>query len=128
MQTPKPQDAQAEIERVLGLYFDALYYCDIILFGEVFHPKAQYVCATNGNFVYHTMDEYFAIIKTREPPSARNEARRDKIICIEIAGENLARAKVNCAIANKFFTDYLTLIYTQNRWQIISKAFHFELI
>jgi hypothetical protein len=33
---------------------------------------------------------------------------------------------VRCAIGTKRFTDFLTLIKLEGRWQIISKVFHFE--
>jgi len=35
--------------------------------------------------------------------------------------------RAECSIGPKFFTDFLTLIRTDNRWQIISKVFHFDL-
>jgi Putative lumazine-binding len=38
-----------------------------------------------------------------------------------------AVARVECAIGAKRFTDILSLIRLDGRWQIISKVFHFEL-
>lgn len=34
---------------------------------------------------------------------------------------------VECAILPKHFTDLLTLIHVDGRWQIIAKVFHYEL-
>jgi hypothetical protein len=39
----------------------------------------------------------------------------------------MAFARVNCAIDEKYFTDFLTLILVDGRWQIISKVFHYDL-
>lgn len=38
-----------------------------------------------------------------------------------------ALARVECAIGPKFFTDLLTFIKLDGRWQIIAKVFHYEL-
>jgi len=53
--------------------------------------------------------------------------RRDKIVSIKRAGPTTAFAHVECAIGYKFFTDFLTLIHTDGKWQIISKVFHYEI-
>jgi Putative lumazine-binding len=34
---------------------------------------------------------------------------------------------VQCAIGEKTFTDLLSLIHVDDRWQIISKVFHYDL-
>ncbi|MBA8905093.1 hypothetical protein HNQ95_000861 [Aminobacter ciceronei] len=46
---------------------------------------------------------------------------------IEFAGPVTAFAKLNCAIGRKHFTDFLTLVKLDGRWQIMSKVFHFDL-
>jgi len=37
-----------------------------------------------------------------------------------------AFARVECAIEPKHFTDFLTLVFVDGRWQIMSKVFHYE--
>ncbi len=34
-------------------------------------------------------------------------------------------ARVECAIGAKLFNDFLTLVFVDGRWQIISTVFHF---
>jgi 4-oxalocrotonate tautomerase len=121
------QNAYAEIAAVLSTYFDGLYHSDTKRLRSVFHPRAQYVCATDGTLTYRTMEEYFPIVDERPSPASRGEARADSIVSIEFAGPVTAFARVNCAIGPKYFTDLLTLIRLDGRWQIISKVFHFEL-
>lgn len=41
--------------------------------------------------------------------------------------EDFKRILVECAIAPKYFTDLLTLVRVDDRWQIIAKVFHYEL-
>lgn len=115
------------VAAVLGRYFDGLYQSDTKLLRSVFHPKAHYVCATGGTLVHLGMDEYFPIVDQRPSPASRNEVRADRIVAIEFAGPVTAFARVECAIGAKFFSDLLTLVFVEDRWQIISKVFHFDL-
>lgn len=117
----------AAVAAVLGRYFDGLYKSDTELLRSVFHPKAHYVCATDGTLVHLGMDEYFPIVDQRPSPASRNEVRADRIVAIEFAGPVTAFARVECAIGAKFFSDLLTLVFVEDRWQIISKVFHFDL-
>ena len=121
------QGAYHEIADVLSTYFDGLYHSDTRQLRTVFHPCAHYVCATEGALTYRTMDEYFPIVDQRPSPASRGEARADDIVSIEFAGPVTAFARVNCAIGAKYFTDFLTLIRIDGRWQIISKVFHFDI-
>ena len=111
----------------MALYFDGLYHSDVVRLSHVFHSRAIYVCATESPLTHKTMAEYFEIVAAREAPASRGEARRDEIVGIDIAGENTAFVKAHCAIGPKYFTDYLTFIRDEGRWQIISKVFHYEL-
>jgi Putative lumazine-binding len=114
------------IRAAMTLYFDGIYHSDVALLAQVFHPDAIYVCATKSPLVYKTMEEYFAIVANREAPASRGEARVDEIVSIDLAGENTAFVKAHCAIGSKYFTDFLTFIRVDGRWQIISKVFHYE--
>lgn len=116
-----------DVTKVLSVYFDGLYHSDTKRLATVFHPKAQYVCATGGTLVHLTMDEYFPVVDKRPAPASRNEPRADEIVSIEFAGPVTAVAKVHCAIAERYFTDMLTLIHIDGRWQIIAKVFHYDL-
>jgi hypothetical protein len=115
------------VAKVLQTYFDGLYHSDTKRLGQVFHPKARYVCATEDKLVDLGMDEYFPIVDKRPSPASRNEPRADRIVSIEFAGPKTAFARVNCAIGPKRFTDFLSLVLEDGRWQIVSKNFHFDL-
>lgn len=117
----------AAVAAVLGRYFDGLYQSDTTLLRSVFHPKAHYTCATDGTLVHLGMDEYFPIVDARPSPASRKEVRADRIVAIEFAGPVTAFARVECAIGAKFFSDLLTFVFVEGRWQIVSKVFHFDL-
>ncbi|MES2944342.1 MAG: nuclear transport factor 2 family protein, partial [Pseudomonadota bacterium] len=99
-----------EIVQLLTDYFDGLYHSDTTRLARIFHPSAQYFCATDGSLLHLSMDQYFPIVDKRASPASRNETRRDRIVSIELAGPVTAFARVECSIAPKFFSDFLTLI------------------
>ncbi|HTJ84165.1 MAG TPA: nuclear transport factor 2 family protein [Polyangiaceae bacterium] len=111
------------ISSVLGEYFDALYFCDIEKLERVFHPRAIYATADETPLLYRTMDEYVKVVAARESPASRGEPRRDHVDAIELAGENTAFARVRCSIGPRDFVDFLSLVRTGGRWQIIAKVF-----
>jgi 4-oxalocrotonate tautomerase len=114
------------VAAVMADYFDGLYHSDTKRLERVFHPMAQYVCATDGTLLHRTMAEYFPVVDARPSPASRNEPRRDRILSIDFHGPVTARALVTCAIAEKDFIDCLTLVKLDGRWQVISKVFHFD--
>lgn len=115
--------AFGEIPLVIADYFDALYFCDTAKLQKVFHPKAIYATADETPLLYRTMAEYVPVVAARQSPASRGEARRDFIDTIELAGENTALARVRCSIGSRDFVDFLTLVRTDGRWQIIAKVF-----
>jgi hypothetical protein len=117
----------AAITQVLATYFDGLYHGDTDRLRTVFHPTARYATASDGSLLTLSMDEYLPIVDKRPSPASKHEERRDRIVSIELAGPVTAFARVECAIAPKSFTDLLTLVHVDGRWQIISKVFHYDL-
>lgn len=123
-----PNDPQfAAIVEVLQGYFDGLYRSDTNILKQVFHPKALYATATNGSLLELDMERYFPVVDKRPSPESRGEERADRILSIEFAGPVTALAKVQCAIGEKAFTDLLSLVFVDGRWQIIAKVFHYDI-
>jgi hypothetical protein len=114
-----------EVVQALGLYFDGLHHSDTARLKQVFHPQANYYCATDGALLHLDMDRYFPIVDARPSPASQGHARTDRILSIEFAGPVTAFAKVECAIPPKRFTDFLTLVKVDGRWQIAAKVFHY---
>ncbi len=117
----------AAVVEVLQDYFEGLYRSDTQILRRVFHPDALYACATEGTLLTLKMEPYFLMVDQRPSPASRADARTDRILAIEFVGEVTALARVECSIRPKHFTDLLTLIFIEGRWQILSKVFHFEL-
>ena len=115
-----------DVAAVLAVYFDGLHHADSTRLAQVFHPLAQYVCVTDGTLLYRDMATYFPVVDARVSPASSGEARRDEIVSVEFAGPVTARAMVRCSIGSRDFTDFLTLIKLEGRWQIMSKVFHHD--
>lgn len=115
----------ADVEALLGRYFDALYSSDAVALGEVMHPRAIYATADEEPLLYRTMEDYLPVVAARVSPLSRGEPRRDVIEHIEFAGDNTAFARVRCSIADRDFADLLSLVRTDGVWRIIAKVFHF---
>ena len=119
-------DRFTEVSAALQPYFDGLYESDTRKLAQIFHPSAIYACATSGELLRLDMAEYFKAVDKRPSPASRKEVRRDAIVSIEFAGPVTAFVHARCAIGPRYFTDFLTLIRVDGRWQIISKVFHYE--
>ncbi len=117
--------AYPEIAAALVDYFDGIYEGDTAKLRSVFHSAAHLYSATEGEVVDLPLDGYMELVAGREPPAASNAPRYDRVISIDQSGPNSALAKVELGIPPKYFTDYLTLLKTDGRWQIISKTYHF---
>ncbi|MEQ9812969.1 MAG: nuclear transport factor 2 family protein [Azospirillaceae bacterium] len=122
-----PGDFDA-ITDLLQTYFDGLYLSDVDRLARVFHPRARYVTASGEDLVDLSMAEYFAIVAARPSPASRRELRQDRIVAIAFAGPRTAFARVNCAIGERAFTDFLTLVRDAGAWRIIAKVFHYDII
>ena len=104
--------ALAAIEAVVRTYLDGLYEGDGEKIQQAFHPVSHlYSVAKDGT-------------AARQKPSEMGFTREDRILAIDMAGEDAACAKVNCAIPPRHFTDYLLLLKTAEGWKIVSKSFH----
>jgi hypothetical protein len=124
---PQSGTAMHEVYELLGRYFDALHHSDADALALIFHPGAVYATATEGPLLRWSMEEYFPVVAARESPASRCEARADAIESIEFAGPVTALARVQCSIGPKRFTDLLSIVQVDGRWQIIAKVFHYEL-
>jgi len=118
----------AEVSAVLAAYFDGLHHSDTARLARVFHPEAHYFTATGGTLLHLDMARYLPIVDARPSPASRGEARSDRILAIEFAGPVTAFAKVQCAIAPRHFTDFLTLVKVEGAWRIVAKVFHYDVV
>ncbi len=112
-----------EITGALRNYFDGFYECDVDKLKAVFHPACHLFSAADGPLSDDDMETVYARVAGREAPASRGDGRLDRVLSIDKSGPEAALAKVQIAIGEKCFTDYLSLLKIDGRWQIVSKTY-----
>ncbi|HKU97762.1 MAG TPA: nuclear transport factor 2 family protein [Vineibacter sp.] len=120
------QSEIAEVEKTLHTYFDGLYEGDTRKLGEAFHPASHlYSVTSDGTAADLPRADWFKAVESRPSAKSKGDERRDRIVSIDFSGPTTAFAKVECQLPPRYYTDYLTLLKIDGRWQVIAKAFHF---
>lgn len=112
-----------QIETAVQHYFDGLYEGDIEKLAHVFHSKASLFIAVDGALVALPVPEWFARVAARATPKSQDAPRDDRILMIDRTGPVNAVVKINCMLPPKSYTDYLSFIKFEGRWQIVAKSY-----
>ncbi|MCW0233160.1 MAG: nuclear transport factor 2 family protein [Ferrovibrio sp.] len=117
----------SDILAVVQTYLDGLYEGDTAKIRLAFHPASSLFAAIDNKLVNVPREDWCRMIESRPSPKANGQSREyDRILSVDITGPNTAMVKVNCAITPRFFTDYLSLIKLDGRWQVINKTYTAE--
>jgi hypothetical protein len=117
----KAENAQ-EIERVIGNYFEGIYYGNTELLKKVFHPQALLIGDVKGNPYFKTVSEYLDVVKNRKSPYALGEMLQMKIRSVEQVGA-IAYARLVCPMLGFNYYDFLALQKNEDGWVVMSKLF-----
>lgn len=112
-----------QLEAAVQLYFDGLYEGDVEQLARVFHPKASLFIANDGALVALPVPDWLARVAARASPRSLNATRDDKILLIDFNGPVNALVKVSCLLAPNAYTDHLSFIHCDGRWQIVAKSY-----
>jgi hypothetical protein len=123
--TNEQQERQA-IEKAVQTYLDGLYEGDTEKLASVFHPTSALTGDIDGKLTIVPRDQWLEAVRNRPSPQSRNLSRHDEIVQIDVADPTTAFVKVKCAIPPRFFTDYLSLLKIDGRWQVAQKIFAIE--
>jgi 4-oxalocrotonate tautomerase len=113
----------AEIARALTLYFDGLFEGDPKKMSEIFHPRCLLHSAPGGKHEVSDLESYLKRVEGRPSPKSLGQRRHDAILAISATAEGAAFATLRTARAPRLFTDYLSLLRIDGRWQIVAKSF-----
>ena len=67
-----------------------------------------------------------AILAERISPKSLGAARKDEILLVYFASDDMAFVKVRLRITTMVFVDYLTWHRIGEDWRIVAKGFHLE--
>jgi hypothetical protein len=112
-----------EIEKAVQTYLDGLYEGDADKLASVFHPTSVLTSDQEGRLTILPRDEWLERVRNRPSPKAQGLSRHDEVLQIDEAGPTTALVKVNCAMPPRFFTDYLSFLKIDGRWQVAQKVF-----
>jgi hypothetical protein len=116
------------IEDVVRCYLDGLYESDAGKIASVFHPTSALTSVTDdGELVITPRDQWLDKVRTRPSPQQQGLPRHDQVLTIDVVSPTMAYVKLKCAIPPRFFTDQLSLLKTDGRWQIVQKVFMTEM-
>ena len=115
---------RADIEKTIWTYLDGLYEGDTEKLASAFHPVAHLYSESNGEVADLPREKWLEFVKGRGSPKSKGLKRTDRIVSIDVSGPETAFVKLECSIHPRYFTDYLTLLKADGRWQVISKSFH----
>lgn len=115
--------AYAEIAEALEDYFIGFHEGDVETLKKIFHPSAHLYAATEGPLTDRGMEQVYEGVRSRPSSSARGFERFDRILSIDQSGPEAAIAKVQIALGDRLYTDFLNLLRLDGRWRIVSKVY-----
>lgn len=116
----------ALIETAVQTYLDGLYEGDAEKLAAVFHPTSALTHCVDGELRILPRAEWLDAVRSRPSPKASGLARHDHILAIDLVGPGMAHVKLKCAIPPRHFTDILSLLKVDGRWQVAQKVFMTE--
>ena len=116
------QDIRA-IETAVQSYLDGLYEGDADKLASVFHPTSSLTYEDGGVLTPIPRDEWLKAVRERPSAQSRGLSRHDHILQIDLASPTMAFVKLKCALPPLFFTDYLSFLKIEGRWQVAQKVF-----
>jgi hypothetical protein len=118
-------DRQA-IEAVVQTYLDGLYEGDADKLAGAFHPTSALTQWFEGELKVTPRDAWLDAVRKRPSPRSQGLARADEILSVVQLGPEMAQVTLRCAIPPRFFTDMLSLLKIEGRWQVAQKVFMTE--
>lgn len=115
-----------EIGRVIQTYLDGLYEGDADKIASVFHPTSALTTIADDGLTITPRDKWLERVRNRPAPKTEKLPRHDEILTVDLVSPTMAFVKLKCAIPPRFFTDQLSLLKIDGRWQVAQKVFSTE--
>ena len=116
---------RAAIEAVVQTYLDGLYEGDVEKLAAAFHPTSSLTYEENGSLTPLPRDQWLEAVRTGLRPVARAApARPDPADRSGLADGGVREAQLRDPAP--YFTDYLSLLKVEGRWQVAQKVFATE--
>ena len=117
----KLENEQPAIEAVIIEYLEGMIYGQPDRLSRAMHPLCMQAGHYNGQYEFFDRNEFIESLSGAEKVDPGSPYKFN-ILSIDMTGD-VAVAKVEDDCLGTSFTDYLTLIKHDGRWQIVMKAF-----
>ena len=119
-QSAAPPSDIDQIEAVIGHYFQGHATGVGDHFERAFHPDAQMYSAGDDGLRQTALRTWWE--GPDGEPAADEADRHRRIVSVDVSG-SVATAKLELDYPGALIHDYVTLVKTDGRWQIVTKAF-----
>lgn len=109
------------IEGVVAEYLDGMIYGQRDRLESAMHPQCRQAGHFNGTYEFFDRETFIRSLEAEETLPSETPYTHE-ILSVDVTGD-VAVVKVEDDCFGTTFTDYLTLIKHENRWQIVMKAF-----
>ena len=110
----------AAVTEVVRAYYDGMMEGDAAKLGRAFHPRASIVGNEGGGLSWATLDEFTAECVGAVSQAGPYEWR---IECLSFEGDT-ALVRLGGQFAGVWYSDDLSLVWTQDAWRIVHKTFY----
>ncbi|VAW25650.1 hypothetical protein MNBD_BACTEROID04-755, partial [hydrothermal vent metagenome] len=111
------ENAFTAVEKTIENYFEGRKDANLKQLQLAFSKKANLYTSQNNNILIIPIENYYKKVRLDGVQQVKTS-----ILNGDITG-NIASFKTNFEYPKKSYTDYLTLLKTDNGWEIISKTF-----
>jgi Putative lumazine-binding len=111
------------LREAVQTYLDGLYEGNADKIASVFLPTSALTQVFENELKITPRDVWLDAVRNRPSPKASSLVRQDHVLVIDLISSTLAHVKVKCAMPPKFFTDILSFVKLDGRWQVAQKVF-----
>lgn len=119
-------DETAAIRAAVQTYLDGLYEGDADKLAAVFHPTSALTYEEEGTLKVLPREQWLAAVRSRPSSLSRGLERRDEILQIDQSSPTTAFVKLKFQVPPRYFTDYLSFLKVDGKWQVAQKIFATE--
>lgn len=114
-----------DVLSTIHTYLDGLYEGDTKKLRQSFHDVCHLYSLADGKVSALSLENWCKLVEGRASPKSQNFDRGlERIISVEESASNCANVTLTCAAPGRLFTDHLSLLKADGRWQIVNKVFH----
>lgn len=115
----------AEVEIAVWAYLNALHDGNVEGLARAFAPTSALYASADGAAMALAIEPWLDRVRNRKSARDSGYEARNQIHSIEVVG-GMAMAKVSSEFPPKRFTDFLSLVRTNEGWRIAAKTYDAE--